>query len=123
MATAIDLVLTTIADRARVLRNVSPDRGHWLIVDAVDPRYSRDAYGAEIGLRAAGKKQLRIVNPGGSFQSSSDPRVHFGLDAATRYDAIEVRWPDGKFEEFHGGAADRAITLRRGEGREVPLPG
>ncbi len=114
----LDLVLTTVAGRARVFRNVAPNRGHWLLVRAFDPRLRRDAYGAEVRVRVAGRSLFRIVNPGDSYQSSSDPRVHFGLGPAKRYEAVHVRWPDGLVEVFPGGAADQVITLRRGEGKE-----
>ncbi|HEX5269942.1 MAG TPA: FG-GAP-like repeat-containing protein, partial [Gemmataceae bacterium] len=35
---ALDLLVTAVADRARLFRNVTPDRGHWLMVRAVDPK-------------------------------------------------------------------------------------
>ncbi len=116
---ALDLVVTTVGDRARVYRNVARDRGHWLLVRATDPRLHRDAYGAEVIVEAGGRRQLRIVNPGDSYQCSSDPRPHFGLGGAARYDAIHVEWPDGFAEAFPGGEADRVVELRRGEGTPV----
>jgi hypothetical protein len=100
-----------------VVRN----RGHWLLIQAHDPRLKRDAYGAEVIVEAGGRKLLRVVNPGDSYQSSSDPRAHFGLGQAARYDAVHVLWPDGLAEAFPGGPADRVLTLRRGEG--TPEPG
>jgi hypothetical protein len=118
---APDLVLTTVADRARVFRNVAKERGHWLLVRAVDPQHKRDAYGAEIRVRVGEREILRIINPGDSFQSSSDPRAHFGLGRAERFDAIHVVWPDGLAEVFPGGAGDRELTLRRGEGQKALL--
>ena len=36
------------------------------------------------------------IDGGGSYLSSSDPRVHFGLGDATRIDRLEIRWPSGK---------------------------
>lgn len=117
---ALDLVLSTVGNRARILRNVAKDRGHWLIVQAFDPRLNRDAYGAEIRLHVGEQSMLRIINPGDSFQSSSDPRAHFGLGKATRYDAIDVVWPDGLAEVFPGDEANRVRKLRRGEGKPRP---
>jgi hypothetical protein len=113
---APDLLVTTVAGPARLLRNVAQPRGHWLLVRALDPRLKRDAYGAEVTVHAGGQRWLRIVNPGDSYLCSSDPRVHVGLGAAARYDSIIVRWPDGLVEEFPGGPADGAIVLRRSEG-------
>jgi enediyne biosynthesis protein E4 len=114
---APDLVVTTVAGRARILRNVAQPRGNWLLVQALDPRLKRDAYGAELTLRAGGKSWLRLVNPGDSYLCSSDPRAHFGLGPAARYDGITVQWPDGLVEEFGGGAANQVVVLRRGEGK------
>jgi hypothetical protein len=116
---ALDLVITSVADRARIYRNVAPRRGHWLIVRALDPRLRRDAYGAEITLHAGQRRWLRIVNPGDSFQSSSDPRAHFGLGDAAQYDSVHVLWPDGRAEVFDAGPADRVLVLERGQGKEV----
>jgi hypothetical protein len=116
---ALDLVTTAVAGRARVFRNEARPRGHWLLVRALDPRLRRDAYGAEVRLKAGSRRWLRLVNPGDSYQSSSDPRLHFGLGDSAQYDDIRVLWPDGLAEVFPGGAADRVVILRRGEGREA----
>jgi hypothetical protein len=112
----LDLLVTATAGPARLFRNVAPDRGHWLLVQAIDPALKRDAYGAEVTLEAGGRSQWRCVNPAFSYQCSNDPRVHFGLGSAVSYDRIFVRWPDGTGEEFPGGAADRVLVLRKGEG-------
>jgi hypothetical protein len=50
---APDLLVSSIGGRARLFRNVAPDRGHWLKVRAIDPKRKRDAYGAEVRVRAA----------------------------------------------------------------------
>jgi hypothetical protein len=116
---AMDLLVTTVAGRARLFRNVAPRRGHWLLVRALDPALKRDAYGAEVRVRAGGRTWLRLINPAGSYLCSGDVRAHFGLGSAGRVDAIEVRWPgpNPTTEVFDGGAADRQVTLRRGTGR------
>jgi hypothetical protein len=119
---ALDVVITTVGNRARVFRNVARDRGHWLIVRAFDPRLNRDAYGAEVVVEAGGRRLLRIINPGDSFQSSSDPRAHFGLGGVRRYDAIHVLWPDGLAEVFPAGDADRVLPLERGKGQPTTPP-
>jgi hypothetical protein len=115
---AVDLVVSTIAGKAQVFRNVAPNRGHWLVVRAFDPRLNRDAYGAEVRVQIGASQWLRVVNPGDSFQSSSDPRVYFGFGNEHHYDGIHVRWPDGLTELFPGGVCDRVLLLRRGEGEE-----
>jgi hypothetical protein len=111
----IDLLVTAVAGRARLYRNVVPNRGHWLMVRAVDPALKRDAVGAEIVVRAGERRWVRWINPGSSYQCSNDQRAHFGLGTATRVDTVRVRWPDGKEETFPGGDVDRQVILNKGE--------
>jgi hypothetical protein len=115
----VDLVVTTVAGPARLYRNAVEKRGHWLLVRAVDPRLKRDALGAIVTVQAGQRRWVGLVNPGQSYLSSGDPRVHFGLGVADRVDSVRVDWPDGLAEEFPGMPADRIATLHRGKGRKV----
>src|SRR5262249_20081729 len=104
---------------ARLYRNVAPDRGHWLLVRAIDPALKRDAYGAEVTVRAGQQRWVRWINPGYSYLCSNDPRAHFGLGKVDRVDAIEVLWRDGKRETCSGCRADQRpeVVLKKGKGR------
>jgi hypothetical protein len=113
---ALDLLVTTVAAPARLYRNVVPRRGHWLLVRALDPALKRDAYGAEVRVRAGERRWVRWINPSGSYLCSSDPRAHFGLGSADRIDGIEVLWPDGKTESFPSCRVDQQLVLVRGSG-------
>ena len=112
----LDLLVVSNGGPARLFRNIAPKRGHWLTVRAVDPALHRDAYGAEVRVRANGRQWLRLVDPAQSYLSSCTPFAHFGLGNVDRVDAIEVTWPDGLREVFAGGNVDCKRELRRGEG-------
>ncbi|HWG44650.1 MAG TPA: CRTAC1 family protein [Gemmataceae bacterium] len=114
---APDLLVSTIGGRVRLLRNIAPERGHWLKVRAFDPKWKRDAYGAEVRVRAGKGEQLRSINAAESYLCSGSPTAHFGLGTAARFETILVTWPDGVRELFPGGTADRLVKLCRGEGR------
>jgi hypothetical protein len=114
---ALDLLVTETAGRARLYKNVAPRRGHWLLVRALDPALRRDAYGAQVTVHAGGKRWRCWINPASSYLCSNDPRGHVGLGAVDRFERIEVLWPDGKEESFPGGAADRVVVIRKGEGK------
>ena len=117
---AIDLVVSNIGNPARIYRNVVPQRGHWLLVRAIDPALGgRDAYGAQVTVEAMSRRWSRWCNPGSSYASSNDPRAHFGLGKVDRVDGIEVLWPDGIAEKFPASAVDRMITLRKGAGKLI----
>lgn len=114
---APDLLVSRIGATARLFRNTAPRRGHWLMIRAIDEALGgRDAYGAEVTVRAAGRRWKRLVNPSYSYLTANDPRVHFGLGTTDRVDSIEVIWPDGQEEHVPGTAVDRLVVIARGKG-------
>ncbi len=46
----------------------------------------------------------------------NDLRLHFGLGASTKADAVEVRWPTGKVEVFRDVPGDKLVSIREGDG-------
>jgi hypothetical protein len=114
---ASDLLVNAIGEPARLFRNVARDRGHWLLVRAVDPALNRDAVGAEVVVRAGGVKRVRMVSSSEGYLSAGPATVHVGLGSSRAIEEIEVAWPDGSREIFPGGAADRVVELRKGAGR------
>ena len=113
----LDLLVTRTGESAQLFRNVAPDRGHWLMVRAIERIAPRDAIGAEVSVRADSKRWSRLIQPSGSYLCSHDPRAHFGLGSVTRIDEINVLWPDGSEEVFPGGGVDRVVAVRKGSGR------
>lgn len=116
---ALDLLVTQVGGPARILRNVSPKQGHWLIVRAFDPNLKREAIGAEVRLRAGERTWQGMIQPGSSFQCSNDSRAHFGLGAVEQVEAIDVLWPDGVTERFSCRAVDCLVEVQRGKGEPV----
>ncbi len=115
----LDVVTSEVNGPARIFLNIAERKGSWLSVRAVDPRYGgRDAYGAKVTVIAGQHRWSRDINPSYSYLSSSDPRAHFGLGKESKFDRIEVLWPDGKQELFAGGTPGVFLTLRRGDGAQ-----
>jgi hypothetical protein len=115
---ALDVVVSVVAGKARLFRNVAPARGNWLGVRVIDPVLKRDAYGAEVIVEAGGRRWWRQINPGSSYLCSNDPRAHFGLGAVQRIDRIRVRWPDNSEEVFLVRAINAHVILRKGESKK-----
>jgi hypothetical protein len=63
--------------------------------------------------------------PTRGFQSSVDPRLHFGLGRSQRIDSLIVIWPDRRSQVLTNIAADQMITLsqRDAVGRYAYRPG
>ena len=81
------------------------------------PGRARNGYGTIITVETKGRRLVRQCQPGGSYLSSSDPRVHFGLGGpgVNTLDQVTVRWPDGKQETWKNVPANRYLTLTRGK--------
>ncbi len=116
----LDLLQASIEGPARLFRNVAPRAGAWLAVRAVEGTPARDALGARVEVVAGERRWRRTLRTGSSYQSACEPEAHFGLGPVESIDHVEVRWPDGARERFAGGAVDRRVVLRRGEGTVLP---
>jgi hypothetical protein len=115
----LDAVINVMDGHPVLLRNVSPDKNHWLELKLVGGAKSpRDAVGATVYVSANGMKQRGDVLSGGSYGSTSDPRPHFGLGQSAKVDDIEVHWPSGKVEHFTVPGVDRIVTISEGSGTE-----
>jgi len=114
----IDVVLNNVDAGPALLRNVVKNDNRWIGLKLIGgPKSPRDAIGAKVFLTAAGTRQRADVFSGGSYGSSSDPRVHFGLGSAMKIDKIEIQWPSGSKQEIAVPSVDRIFTVV--EGKEV----
>ena len=71
---------------------------------------NRDGYGA----RVVANGQTQYATAAGSYLSSSDKRVHFGLGSAKTAD-VEVFWPSGIHQVLKGVQADQILEVREPE--------
>jgi hypothetical protein len=108
----IDIVVINRDGPAFLLRNQVGARDAWVMFDVRDER-GRTAIGARVTVESGGGRQYRMVDPGYSYLSSNDVRVHFGLGAARRVDGVKVRWLDGSEQDFGGFASGKLYVLRR----------
>lgn len=113
----IDAVINNIDDAPTLLRNVNADHNHWVELRLIGRGKSpRDAVGATVYLMANGLRQREDVLSGGSFASSNDQRVHFGLGPDITSMTVEIDWPDQKVERMHLSGVDRILTVEEGKG-------
>ena len=113
----IDVVLNNMDGVPVLLRNVSADHHHWVEMKLIGgPKSPRDAVGATVYLTSGGARQRGDVLSGGSYLSSNDLRVHFGLGDAAKVDQVEIHWPSGAVEKMTLPAVDRIFTVTEGKG-------
>jgi hypothetical protein len=117
----IDVVLNVIDGTPLLLRNVVKNSNHWLELQLVGGQKSpRDAIGAKVFVTAGGVRRRGDVFSGGSYASSSDLRLHFGLGSAAKIDKVEIHWPSGAKEEVRVPSVDRIFKFVEGRGLVEP---
>ena len=122
----LDLLVANRDGPVYLLMNQAPARGSWARFRAVLGEPGRDAHGATVSVVVEGKRVYRDVRPEGSYLSSNDPRVHFGVGNALQVRDVQVVWPSSanghpKVESFGDFQAGRTAVLRQGTGTAVDL--
>ena len=119
----MDAVINDMDGTPTLLRNVTETGNHWVGLKLVGgPKSPRDAVGAVAYLTANGFRQRADVISGGSFSSSSDQRLHFGLGPATKVEKLEIHWPDGTVETPAAPAIDGYTTITEGKAAAAAKP-
>jgi hypothetical protein len=113
----IDVIINNMDGVPALLRNVNPDHHQWVELRLIGgPKSPRDAVGATVYLTANGMRQRGDVLSGGSYLSSNDMRVHFGLGDATDAGTAEIHWPSGAKEIVKLPAVGRIYSITEGRG-------
>jgi enediyne biosynthesis protein E4 len=108
----MDLVVTSLNRKPRILLNSAGNGNHWLLVRLVGSASNRDAIGARIKLTTpSGRTLYNHVTGSVGFMSTSDLRVHFGLGPETSAATLEIQWPNGAAQTLRNVAADQILKV------------
>ena len=109
----LDIVVVNRMANVEILHNRSRHVGRWIQVMLRQDGANRNAIGAWIEVRAAGRIQRHEVVVGGGHASGQAGWIHFGLGAAEAVE-IRVQWPDGSWSPWRRSATDRFLLIERG---------
>jgi enediyne biosynthesis protein E4 len=128
----LDLVVTVLGDRAKLLRNASTSSGQWLMLRLVGrarPEFRREASnrdGLGTVVRATlddGRVLVNHATTSVGFASSSDPRVHIGVPPNRRVTNVTLRWPSGVLQTIEHPALNQIMTIEEsGINSQPPTP-
>jgi hypothetical protein len=111
----IDLAMNCNDRPAMILQN-GGNGNHWLLVNTIGTISNRDGIGAALRMvTGSGAEQFGYVTTGGSYLSSSDKRVHFGLGSETTIKLLEIKWPSGIVQKLENVKPDQVLTVREPE--------
>jgi len=107
----LDLVVTDSGGRPMLLRNDGGNRNHWIAVRARGRQSNRFGVGSKVRVTAGGRTQLREINPYGSYLSTSDMRLYFGLGKENSITRLEIEWSSGKKQVLANVPANQVLLL------------
>jgi hypothetical protein len=112
----LDVLVSNNGEPPLLLRNEGGNRNHWLGLQLVATKSNPAAVGAVITWQAGGVKRSRLKTAGGSYLASHDPRELLGLGAASKVDAIEIRWPSGIVDKLSNLPSRTYLQVVEGRG-------
>ncbi|GAB3986258.1 VCBS repeat-containing protein [Spirosoma daeguense] len=114
----LDLVTNNIDDEAFVLENRlnqrSAEKGkehHWLRLTIAPSSELPVTIGTKVWLYANGQQQMQELSPVRGFVSTVENVIHFGLGAASHFDSLVIRYPNGQKQILWQGKADQMLSI------------
>lgn len=106
----LDMVINCLNAEATLLRNNSAPGNHLNIQFAGDSM-NPFAIGAKVYLWSGGQMQYQQLMTTRGFQSSVEPRLHFGLGTATKADSLLVVWPNQQMQVIRQVPSNKNLKL------------
>jgi hypothetical protein len=121
---AVDVLVAVNNAAPVLLRNNVGAKNHWLGVRLVGKKANIDAVGARITYQSGDLRRSQLKVGGGSYLSSHDPRIVLGIGTRSKFDWVEVHWPQPSslVQRFTTLPIDCYITIVEGEERMTVAP-
>jgi enediyne biosynthesis protein E4 len=118
----LDVLINNLNQPAQLLRNTRATGNEWVGFLLEGRRGNRDGIGARVTVTAPGLRRVDWRRSGGSYVSSSDPRLHFGLGSHGGPVDVRIEWPRGHTEIVRGVNPGSYYRIVEGSGAATPLP-
>jgi len=106
----LDLVINCIDAPAVLLRNTTPKK-NYLSISFKGDSLNTSGIGAKAYLFTKNNMQYQQLMLTRGFQSSSDTRLHFGLDSLSAIDSLLIVWPNQKYQLIKNPAANKGLVV------------
>ncbi len=108
----LDMVINCLNGPAVILKNNAPKKNYISLAFKGDEMNSI-GIGAKAYLFSGGKMQYQELMSTRGFMSSSDPRLHFGLDSLSEVDSILIVWPNQKYQLLKNVSVNRQLVVKQ----------
>ena len=104
----LDVVTSSLGDRAEVWHNTTAPSGRWIGVKLRGTKGTRDAVGARVRIG----RQLQTVATTAGYASSVHAPVHFGVGSLERIARIEITWPGGATQVLENVPTNQVVEVK-----------
>jgi enediyne biosynthesis protein E4 len=108
----LDLVVNSINAPAAVYKNNTTAKSY-INISFKGDGLNTNGIGAKAYLFASNKMQYQQLMLTRGFQSSSDTRLHFGLESTKTIDSILIVWPNQKIQTFKNITSNRLLIIEQ----------
>ncbi len=111
----LDVVVFNADAPPSVFLNETKNSNHSVLFRLIGSKSNRGGIGARVRVTTSRMTQIDEVRAGGSYNSTSDTRLHFGLGSEATIKRVEVLWPSGLRQEFSEIQGDAIYDIKEGE--------
>jgi enediyne biosynthesis protein E4 len=108
----LDLVVNCINAPAAIYKNNSPTKNN-ITISFKGSDANTNGIGTKAYVFANNKMQYQQVMATRGFQSSSDTRLHFGLDSVKNIDSILIVWPNQAMQRFKNIIVNKPLVAEQ----------
>jgi hypothetical protein len=112
----VDVAVYNVGAPPSIFLNETRNSNHRVLFRLVGTKSNKAAIGAKVTVTTSSMEQIDEVRGGGSYLSSNDQRLHFGLGSEMAMKRVQILWPSGLKEEIKDVPADAIYTLVEGQG-------
>jgi enediyne biosynthesis protein E4 len=111
----LDFVVFNVNGPPSLFINETHNSNHRVLFRLVGTKSNRSAVGARVSVITSTMRQMNEVRAGGSYNSTNDVRLHFGLGPDAIMSKVQVQWPSGLKQEFLDTPGDAIYEITEGK--------
>ena len=112
----MDIVVLNMDGPPQLLLNQGGEHNRSILFKLIGTKSNKMAIGAKLTVSAGKMVQTAEVHAGGSYLSSNDPRLHFGLASESHINEVTIRWPSGEKQILRDLSAGFMYTIVESKG-------
>jgi len=111
----LDFVVFNVNGPPSLFLNETHNSNHRVLLRLIGTKSNRAAIGARVTVTTSNMRQMDEVRAGGSYNSTNDVRLHFGLGLDLVMSKVQVQWPSGLKQDFLDVPGDASYEITEGK--------